>query len=155
VPIIFGVKDLGMSATQSQEQVMILKVIPAFYTIKYNATAVSQVAIPVDFAGPAYISRFLQDSCQLRQQAGSSVADLVFDIACQISSYQSDATESITLKCEAKIDVLQLKTGVHSQRQETLHEISVEQNKDLPLGLFYWQCASNLRRMIKQMLTEL
>jgi hypothetical protein len=155
VPIIFSEKDLGMSTTQSQEQVLMLKVIPAFYIIKYTATAVSQVSIPADFAGPAFINRYLQDSCQLREQAGSSVADLVFDIACQISSYQSDATESITLKCEAKIDILQLKTGMHSQRQQTLHELAVGQDKDLPLGLFYWQCAANLRQIIKQMLAEL
>jgi hypothetical protein len=155
VPIVFGVKDLGMSTTQSQEQVLILKVIPAFYVLKYNATAVSQVPIPADFAGPGIINHYLQDSCQLRQQAGSSVANLVFDVACQISSYRSDATESITLKCEAKIDILQLKTGVHSQRQETLHEMAVGQDKNLPLGLFYWQCAANLRRMLKQMLAEL
>jgi hypothetical protein len=155
VPILFSPKDLGLPNAQNQEQILIIKIIPAIYSLKYTAQSAGNLKVPQDFSGTGFLDRYLQDSCYLRPQATNQVADLVFDIVCQASSYTSDATETTTLKVESKVDIMQIKTGVSSHKEGVVYEQTADVNKPAPQGLFFWQSATNLKRMVKSMLLQM
>ncbi len=148
----FEASDLGITVP---EQTLLFNIIPATFSISYQATAVNSISIPKDFSSDAFVSRFLRDSCYLTPSQPGGPVDLYITIISQVSSYAQDELEQTSLKLEDDVTIEDTHRQVLSKKQGVVFEKGYENAVQIPYGLFFWEAASRSMRMIKEMVRDL
>jgi hypothetical protein len=142
--------DLGIKLNKSQVQSFIFKITRPVYSLDYQATSVSNIKMPPDFAKAGHVKKFLHDSCFLQEKSGGQPLDLDISIKAQVSSYTYDATEEIGVKMTAQVTV----KGLLLQPPRTkTNQLVIEKRYGryltVPYGRYFWEVNGKLREMIK------
>lgn len=147
---------LGIRLNKSQTQAFIFKVEKPVYTLDYKAASVSTIAMPPDFANAAHVKKYLQDSCYLKEKAGSTPTDLAIMINTQVSSYSYDETEELGIKVTAEITVNGLLLDPQkTNKQQFTFEKRYGKYLTPPFGLYFWEANGKLREAIKSTIAGL
>ena len=142
--------DLGIRLEKGQVQSCIFKLIKTVYTLDYQAASVNNIPMPPDFASPAHVKKFLNDSCFLKEATAGEPVDLAITIKTQVSSYTYDATEEIGIKVTAQITVNGLLLEPPREKSNTMvFEKRYNQFLTPPYGLYFWEANGKLREAIK------
>jgi hypothetical protein len=152
----FTFKEMGLRLSRDPEQTLMFKLTRPTFSLKYRAGKVNNLDIPADFADRAYLTSFIRDSCHFEPAPEGTVPDVVFDIACQVSSYTYDRTEETVLKAEALIRISEKNNSSPRTLEHTAtHKKAYEWGTDIPRGLFFWETAAVLQQAIKAALRKL
>lgn len=152
----FTFKEMGLRLSRNPEQTLMFKLTRPTFSLKYRARKVNNLDIPTDFADRKYLAAFIRDSCHFDPAPNGAVPDVVFDIACQVSSYTYDRTEETVLKAEAMIRVDEKNNSSPRTLEHTVtHKKSYEWGTDIPTGLFFWETAAVLQQAVKAALRKL
>lgn len=142
--------DLGIKMNRSQVQSFIFKITKPVYTLDYQATSVSNIKMPADFAKASHVKKFLRDSCFLQEKSGSESIDLDITIKAQVSSYTYDETEETGVKMTAQVVVkgLLLKPP-RTKTKELVIEKRYDRYLTIPYGRYFWEVNGKLRETVK------
>jgi hypothetical protein len=143
----FDARDLGINLP---DQTLMFNIIPATYSLSYKANAVSVVKIPKDFAGDAYVNKFLHDSCFLAPALPGGKTDLYITLTNQVSSIARDETEDTLLKVENDIIIEDASRKALLQKQGVAFEKAYESSIAVPYGLFFWEAATRSMKVLKE-----
>ncbi len=148
-------KNLGVTGTVPDHMLM-FKISAPLCAIHYAVNAVSDLAIPPDFATASNLEKFLRDSCNMRIAGPSDLYDLVFDVTVQISRYEHDASSETRCKTEGSIMIQPVRHAEKALvKQGIIFEKAYETGRDIPYGAFFWESAGRLRTMIRSMLNDI
>jgi hypothetical protein len=148
----FDARDLGINLP---DQTLMFNIIPATYSLSYKANAVSVVNIPKDFAGDAYVNKYLHDSCFLTPAVPGGKTDLYITMTNQVSSFARDESEDTLLRVENDIIIEDASRKALSRRQGVAFEKAYESSIPVPYGLFFWEAAGKSMRALKEMIRGL
>jgi hypothetical protein len=148
----FDARDLGINLP---DQTLMFNIIPATYSLSYKANAVSVVTIPKDFAGDAYVNKYLHDSCFLTPAVPGGKTDLYISMTNQVSAFARDESEDTLLRVENDIIIEDASRKALSQRQGVAFEKAYESSIKVPYGLFFWEAAGRSMRALKEMIRGL
>jgi hypothetical protein len=148
----FDARDLGINLP---DQTLMFNIIPATYSLSYKANAVSVVKIPKDFAGDAYVNKFLHDSCFLAPAAPGGKTDLYISLTNQVSAFAREESEDTLLKVECDVAIEDASRKALSRRQGVAFEKAYESSIPVPYGLFFWEAAGRSMKMLKEMIRGL
>jgi hypothetical protein len=148
----FSASDIGI---KFPEQTFLFNTVSPTFSIDYKVTAVSDINIPKDFSGDAFIKKFLRDSCFLIQASSPEKSDMRFKVITQVSSYSSDSTEKTTYKVENSVTILDAAGKTLAEKTALVLEKSYETNSNYSLGLFFWEAASKSYHMLRAMLDDM
>jgi len=152
----FTFKDMGVVLSANPEQTFIVKVTRPTFSLAYRAVAASNLSLPRDFTENTVVYKFLRDSCHLEPAAAPANADLSFDVVCQVSTYAHDVTEETVLKSEMLIGLDKRKVQPsRSTRKTFFFEKAHDTRSEVPIGLFLWETATELRKNLRSVLEEL
>ena len=148
----FDARDLGINLP---DQTLMFNIIPATYSLSYKANAVSIVTIPKDFAGDAYVNKYLHDSCFLAPAVPGGKTDLYISMTNQVSSFARDESEDTLLRVENDIAIEDASHKALSRRQGVAFEKAYENSVQIPYGLFFWEAAGRSMKALKEMIRGL
>lgn len=156
VLIPFLAEDLGLRVTSQQKQQVIYKLTPPIYSLSYNVSAVSDIEVPSSFSTDNFLMKFLTDTCFLAHREGGQAPDLTFDILSQVSKYTNDKTFQLIVKIDCRIVILPKKNQHEPvERAFTLIERTYDLDKNISMGLFFWEAATELKKNVRQILLSL
>ncbi|MBN1309127.1 MAG: hypothetical protein JXA18_14480 [Chitinispirillaceae bacterium] len=140
----------GITLKSGQVQSFIFKIEKSLYSLDYQATSVSNITLPPEFANASHVKKFLEDSCYLQEKAGDGPVDLAIRVKTQVSSYTYDETEEIGIKVTTRIVV----NGLLLHPPKTNKNLLVFEKRYgryhiPPYGLYFWEASGKLREAIK------
>ena len=152
----YGLEDFNITFRHPPGHMLMFNLSRPTYTLSYQASAVSDISIPTDFAAGRFIQSFLRDSCHLQPGSTSSAADLAFTVRSQISQYHYDEREETVVTVEMLVGV-EDRSVIPPLALERTHrfQLPYKLGVDVPLGLFFWETTRELQRFIRSVLNEL
>ena len=149
-------KDFGLQLRKSQNQSFIFKITRPVYSLQYRVSSVSTITVPPEYATDTYMKKYFRDSCYLQEASGTMQPDLLINVISQISTYNYDATEEVSLKASCQIIIEAPNLNPPRKKEiENVYEKRYERSLKLPYGLFFWEANVKLREALKSAIESL